>query len=358
MEELRDINTMLQLMPQPAFRVENGTISHVNHAAAAYLLAPGQAFADLIHTGRQEYEEFTSGSLYLTLLLAQQQVGATLCRMEHGDIVTLQQPMDMPQLKVLALAARELREPLNGILSLTEQMLPGMAPENTTQQLQLAQLNRRLYQLLRITGNMSDAGAYAQGFARRMEAIEICSFLQELLEKASAFGSFNGVSLAYELPRDTIFTMVDKEKLERAVNNLLSNAVIYAPKNSTIRATLTLTGTLLSLTIQDEGTGFAPETRSNVYERFRREPGIEDGRHGIGLGMVLVRSVASMHGGTVLMQQSPETGTKVTMTMKLRQSTNALVRSPAFRVDYAGERDHALIELSDVLPPELYSKGT
>jgi signal transduction histidine kinase len=352
MEELRDINTMLQLMPQPAFRVENGTISHVNHAAAAYLLAPGQAFADLIHTGRQEYEEFTSGSLYLTLLLAQQQVGATLCRMEHGDIVTLQQPMDMPQLKVLALAARELREPLNGILSLTEQMLPGMAPENTTQQLQLAQLNRRLYQLLRITGNMSDAGAYAQGFAGRMEAIEICSFLQELLEKASAFGSFNGVSLAYELPRDTIFTMVDKEKLERAVYNLLSNALKFADANTIVRAKLVCKNKRLYFSVSN--TCSTPGPQGNIYQQFLREPALEDPRNGLGLGMVLVRSAATIHGGAVLAEQT-EDGNRFTMTLQLSPTATDQLHSPILGFDYAGERDHCLLELADVLPPQLYS---
>ena len=135
-----------------------------------------------------------------------------------------------------------------------------------------------------------------------------------------------------------------------------ADTIILSHSCPSVLKKLTLKGTLLSLTIQDEGAGFAPEARSNVYQRFRREPGIEDGRHGIGLGMVLVRSVATMHGGTVLIQQGAESGTKVTMTMKLQQNTGALVQSPAFRVDYAGERDHALIELSDVLPPELYGK--
>ena len=97
--------------------------------------------------------------------------------------------------------------------------------------------------------------------------------------------------------------------------------------------------------------------RSNVYTLFRREPGIEDSRYGIGLGMVLIRSAAAAHGGTVLIEQSSERGTRLTMSLAIRQNADNMVRTNAFHVDYAGERSHALIELSDVLPLAAYESG-
>ena len=70
--------------------------------------------------------------------------------------------------------------------------------------------------------------------------------------------------------------------------------------------------------------------------------------------MVLVRCIASIHGGTVLMEQGERN--RVTMTIAIRQSPDGTVRSNRLLVDYAGERDHRLIELADVLPSELYRK--
>ena len=72
--------------------------------------------------------------------------------------------------------------------------------------------------------------------------------------------------------------------------------------------------------------------------------------------MVLVQSAASEHQGTVLVDHPEGAGTRVTMTIAIRQNGASLLRSNTLSVDYAGEQDHALIELSEFLPPELYEK--
>ena len=94
--------------------------------------------------------------------------------------------------------------------------------------------------------------------------------------------------------------------------------------------------------------------RGNVFSGFLREPGIADGRFGIGLGMVLIRSTASAHGGTVLIDHPTDSGTRITMTLDIRRTAGNSLSSSILKVDYTGERDHGLIELSDVLPPEIY----
>ncbi len=352
MEELCDMNTMLHMISQPAFLVDNGIITHVNHGAAAYLLEPGQTFADLIASGKQEYEEFVSGSLYLTLSLSGQHKGACIRCMEHGYIVTLEQQAELPQLQVLALASKELREPLNGILSLTEQLLPALAAEGDAQAHQVAQMNRRLYQLLRITGNMSDALSYAQAQPEQMEVVEIRLFLKEILEKASVAHQPAGISLVYELPQEAIFTLADREKLERAVYNLLSNAIKYADPDTTVHAKLVHKNKRLYFSVSNTHT--RPLPQGNIYNRFLREPALEDPCYGLGLGMVLVRSTATLHGGAALVEHTEE-GSRFTMTLQIKPTTATQVHSPIMGFDYAGERDHCLLELADVLPPQHYS---
>ena len=91
-----------------------------------------------------------------------------------------------------------------------------------------------------------------------------------------------------------------------------------------------------------------------MFSRYLRQPALEDSRYGIGLGMVLIRTAAANHGGAVLIDQPEGTGTRITMTLSIRQSKETVLRSNILRVDYAGERDHGLIELSDCLPAELY----
>ena len=100
--------------------------------------------------------------------------------------------------------------------------------------------------------------------------------------------------------------------------------------------------------------GIAENLRGSIHRRYLRQPTIEDGRYGLGLGMVLIRSAAACHKGTVLIDQPEDTGTRITMTLAIRRNSDPTLRSPILRVDYAGERDHALLELADALPTSLY----
>ena len=97
-----------------------------------------------------------------------------------------------------------------------------------------------------------------------------------------------------------------------------------------------------------------PAIRSGIHSRYLRQPGIEDGRYGIGLGMVLIRAAALAHGGTVLMEHPADSGTRITMTLEIRQTSTGYMRSPILMPDYGAERDHGLIEFSQFLPADLY----
>ena len=127
----------------------------------------------------------------------------------------------------------------------------------------------------------------------------------------------------------------------------------HSGPGSTVTASLTRRNARLYLTVANPGTAGLPPAASGAFSRFLREPGIEDCRNGLGLGLRLVQSAALAHGGTVLMEPLPDGGMRVTMSIAIRQNTDELHASP-LRIDYAGERNHALIELSDALPGFLY----
>lgn len=353
MEERKEHTAMLDLMLRPAFSVKDGIICHVNQAAEQFLIPTGVQIAPMILMGAEEYAEFTGGCLYLTLGMGEIQLGACVVRMDGCDIFMPEKAMEPSELRAMALAAKVLREPLAGIVTAAERIFPVVSSEeNPTLSAHTAQANRRLYQMQRIICNMSDAAAYAQPDSGRMEYTEICGFLEEIFVKAADLVTHAGLTLRFALPREAIYTLADRERLERSVYNLLSNAMKYTPHGGTIQAELVCRNRRLYLSISDEGPGVDGQ---NIYTRFLRDPMIEDSRFGLGLGMVLVRSTAAAHGGAVLIDQPAGRGTRVTMTLSLRQPKTTQVRSPILRIDYAGERDHGLLELADVLPAELYS---
>lgn len=356
MEQFNTALQMLNLMREPAFCVQEGTIIRANPAATAYLIEPGIRVQELLHTGREEYASFCGGCLYLTLTVAGHNIGASVTRMQDFDVFTMEQNDADANLQALALAARELREPLSNVMTMADKLFPNTVFDEKAQQ-QLSHMNRGLFQMLRIVGNMSDAGRYADNTGARQEMRDLSALLQDIFQRAAALAEHSGVHVEYTGYPESVYTLADEQKLERMVFNILSNAIKFTPAGGTIAAKLTRRGSKMYLSVSDSGSGIADSLRGSVFSRYGRQPGVEDDRYGLGLGMVLIRGTAASHGGTVLVDSPEGRGTRITVSFAIRQG-DATLRSPRLRVDYAGERDHGLIELSEVLPAHLYDPDT
>ena len=349
MENKKQEITMLDLMQQPAFRVENGVITQVNAAATGYCITPGQPVASLLSLSREDYATFNEGYLYLPLSIDEQVHCATVMKVDGGDTFVLESPQDPCQFQALALAAKELRIPLAGLMTGLERIV---SQDCTAQAQETAtQLQRRIMQMHRIINNMSDCSNTAS--SDTTELIDLCRPLEEILSKSAHALQSIGITLNYSIPTQPIYTLANQQKLERAVYNLISNAAKFSPAGGLIQADVRRNGNRVAISIADQGNGVT--NRADIFTRYLRHPALEDSRNGIGLGMVFVRAAAIAHGGTVLVDQPENGGTRVTMTISICESKHTQVRSPKIRFDYAGEQDHCLLELSDVLPAHLYA---
>lgn len=348
MEEQKDMFGLLDMMVQPVFCVKENTIIRSNAAAQQLFLRVGDDIRPLLENGAEEYAAFSGGCLYLSVSLAGQSIGASVRRIDGTDVFELD--TENESLRAMALAAGALRKPLSGALSQTALLLDSQADPETLQQLSL--LNRSLYQILRVLGNMSDA-EYVSAHCR-METADVPAIFREIFDKAKTLVSQSGISLSFEGLAESVYCLADQAQLERAVLNILSNAVKFTPKGGQITASLTRRGRTLRLTVQDSGSGIAQQVMGNLFQRYLRQPGIEDSRFGLGLGIRMVHAAAVHHGGTLLVTQRKEGGTCIVMTMAIRQKEPNCLGSPVFAVDYAGGFDHALVELSDCLPASVF----
>ena len=353
MDHELDALGMLNLMVRPGFCVKNQTVIKCNAAAQSLLLREGMEIAPMLSIGETEYAEFTGGCLYLTLDISGVETGASVTRFGEYDVFILDGETDRAELQAMALAAQELREPLTGILATADRLFPVAAQqEDPAVRDQIARMNRGLYQMLRIIGNMSDAGRFSA--VPPLEYLDIPAQLEEVFGKAGELAEHAGFTLRFHNLSHSLYSLANSEKLERAVMNILSNAMKFTAPGGSIEAKLQLRGKKLYLSVQDSGEGIPDELRGSIHRRWQRQPGVEDPRYGIGLGMVLIRSAAAMHGGTVLIDHPEGAGTRITMTLAIRQDAAGNVRSPLLQIDYTGERDHGLVELSESLPAFLY----
>lgn len=344
MEQQSEGIQMLDFMIHPAFCVKNRIITKLNVPAAKLFLREGLSLDAILDSGAEEYAAFSSGMLCLTLNICGQRFGASVVRTGDEDVFTLDRQYESEELRVLALAARELRGPLSNAMLAMGQL--------ESEDPQLSRLNRSLYQLLRIVGNMSDVSGASPIF--RPEPQNIDALFREISEKAASLSSTSGICFSYKGLNQEVTCFVDRQQMERAALNMISNALKYTPAGGGIQLELCRSGKQFRFSVTDSGSGIPEKERATLFTRYLREPVIEDTRHGLGLGMLLIRLTAARHGGAVLVDFPKEGGTRISMTFSNAPGDEHVLRTVSLPADYAGEQDHALIELSDFLPIEKY----
>ena len=104
----------------------------------------------------------------------------------------------------------------------------------------------------------------------------------------------------------------DPDLFERAVGNLLDNALRFTPENGSIQIALSKHEADFEVAVSDTGCGIAPEHLPRVFDRFYRAESSR-GSDGAGLGLALVKSIVDLHGGTATIQSKPARGTTVTL---------------------------------------------
>lgn len=116
----------------------------------------------------------------------------------------------------------------------------------------------------------------------------------------------------------------DASLMERAIVNVVSNAIKYSPDNTTVRLSTRKEQDQLVFRVADEGVGIAPEMMENLFQRFKRDKAISQQYKGIGLGLALVSKVVTEHGGSVRAESAGSAGTVIVITLPLASEDQLL----------------------------------
>jgi signal transduction histidine kinase len=108
----------------------------------------------------------------------------------------------------------------------------------------------------------------------------------------------------------------DVEQLERALMNLLANAVKFTPDGGRICVSARAAGPCVEIEVRDTGIGIPHEEQAHLFQRFFRASTARDGAvQGTGLGLSIVKSIVDGHHGEVVVQSSPGVGTTVRLAL-------------------------------------------
>jgi two-component system, OmpR family, sensor histidine kinase MprB len=203
------------------------------------------------------------------------------------------------QRQLVADASHELRTPVTSLRTNIEilQHAPGM--DGSERELLL---NDVVEQIEELTLLMNDLIDLARGEEQNVDAedVRLDMVVSEAVERARR----NSPATPLRSTLQAVLVSGVAARLDRAVVNLVDNAVKYSPEGEPVE--IELHGG--ELTVRDHGQGISAEDMPHVFDRFYR--GAEArGRPGSGLGLAIVRQVVTQHGGTVAAERAPGGGT-------------------------------------------------
>ncbi|AXV07469.1 periplasmic sensor signal transduction histidine kinase [Euzebya pacifica] len=209
-------------------------------------------------------------------------------------------------------AGHELRTPLTAMQAALDTLVrnAGMPPEMREEVvLEIAEETRRLSTLLASLQTLARADA---GLLGDVEPLDLRDVVDEAVDAARQ--RHPGVTVDAVLGDRPAAVRGARPWLRSIVDNLLRNAAIHGRPEGHITVRVALADDAVTLTVDDDGTGFPLEERDRAFERFTRGADATN-RPGSGLGLPLVAQLTSLHGGTVSIGDAPTGGARVTVVL-------------------------------------------
>lgn len=148
--------------------------------------------------------------------------------------------------------------------------------------------------------------------------VDLATVAREAAESVEAERVAAGMELRLELDPAASAVSGDAASLRRAVENLLTNAVKYGRAGTAIELRLQLVQGSVHLSVSDQGMGVPEAEQERIFEPFYRgQEAVAAQIHGNGLGLSLVRRIATAHGGKVTVESRPGRGSRFTMSLPL-----------------------------------------
>jgi signal transduction histidine kinase len=200
----------------------------------------------------------------------------------------------------LAILSHELRTPLNAIVGWTHLLKGGKLSESDRER-GIEVIERNAAAQRAIIDELLDISRIVTGKLKlEPRPVELSGVIEAAIDAVRHAAEAMNIQIFTALERNAGLVMGEAVRLQQVVWNLLSNAVKFTPNNGRIDVELKPAGNKLKLTIRDTGEGIDPEFLPHMFERFRQADTSSKRVHGgLGLGLSIVASLVTMHGGEV-----------------------------------------------------------
>jgi signal transduction histidine kinase/DNA-binding response OmpR family regulator len=145
--------------------------------------------------------------------------------------------------------------------------------------------------------------------------------LQLLKTLAGSFDSMaerKGIHYHVHFPEQTVIAFFDKDKLEKIISNLLTNAFKYTPEQGTVSVNVDIEENRLRVAVEDNGPGIPKRELDKIFDRFYQVEGTED--KGSGIGLALVKELVDLYRGQISVSSEPGKGCRFKISLPVDKS--------------------------------------
>jgi signal transduction histidine kinase len=242
--------------------------------------------------------------------------GQNMGTIQYFRDITQEILLDKVKSDFLSMAAHEIRTPMASIQGYTELLLKNKYPTDQEQ----AYLNSILRQSIRLTAMVNDLLDLSKIESKTAnQLLKSGHHLNDLIKKSISDCRVNrSVELIEHLT--DIHLKIDSAQITRAFINILSNAIKYSPKDSTINVELKVNQAKneVCILVSDHGVGMTPSQQKKLFTKFYRADtsGITNGT---GLGLCLAKEIMELHGGRIEVSSTFGKGSQVCLWLPLNQ---------------------------------------
>lgn len=244
----------------------------------------------------------------------------------HRSEVQILVLQDVTELQILGRARRdmvsnishELRTPITAINLLVETLLT--EPLSSIQRELMDNIRTQVETLAQLAQEMQDLSMIEMGqMPIKLVATEMLPILESSVQQVKTLAESKEHRLEIETPPE-LTILADANALQRAIKNIVHNAVKFCPPRSHIRVVAMVKNDEVHISVIDNGPGIDPEDMPRVFERFFQ--GDRSRADGTGLGLAIARHIVNAHGGKIWVESTPGHG--ATFIIALPLGENAL----------------------------------
>ena len=215
--------------------------------------------------------------------------------------------------------SHELRTPLAGIRAAAETLQEGaMVEDPEAAQEFLGHIQRETDRMTQLVEELLELSRIESGAApMHFSQLDASALIADTVRRFSQQAERAGLRLAAEVPVAPLSIIGDAERLERALGNLVANAMKFTDRGGSITITADAVDSDVIITVADTGIGIEPEQQGRVFERFYKADRGR-GTGGTGLGLAIVKHIVLAHEGTVAVESRLGRGSTFTMRLPRR----------------------------------------